>query len=447
MRLFNRLHGTRHAILRLGNVYGPRQDPSGEAGVVSIFAGRVVRNERPTVFGDGSRRATTSMSATSWRRSWPPPTRASPGLWNVGTGREVSVIDLIDELAGDQRRHDRARVRARPAGRAAGLVPRPGRRVSARSASPRPCRCGTVCGPSTSGCLRASPFAAPCRGARAVIPLLAVALAIALLRGHGGRRRPQRRDRGDRRRGGVRARRGRRLAHGRVPLPHPAALTAAAASVATRCSRWRRRTGRCRRSRRGRTRSARRPTRSPCWRAPRSPPRARSRSGRCWRDRRPGRERSASGRSSDARSRPSRSASRAACRAPSATPTASPCWAPSPPSPASRSPPAPAPPGSRSRRWGPSRRSRLRPGPPPPPLPQPPPALRGSQPGDRGRASELNARLDGLWNEHRALKARIASATPKRSSSGPASKSGWSARPNRLRTAPGGGYTFSRSGR
>jgi UDP-glucose 4-epimerase len=99
VRLFNRLHGTEHAILRLGNVYGPRQDPSGEAGVVSIFAGRVVRNERPTVFGDGRQTRDYVYVGDVVAAFVAAADAGIAGLWNVGTGREVSVIDLIDELA------------------------------------------------------------------------------------------------------------------------------------------------------------------------------------------------------------------------------------------------------------------------------------------------------------------------------------------------------------
>jgi UDP-glucose 4-epimerase len=51
--LFNRLYGTRHVVLRYGNVYGPRQDPHGEAGVVAIFFGRLTSGETPLIFGDG----------------------------------------------------------------------------------------------------------------------------------------------------------------------------------------------------------------------------------------------------------------------------------------------------------------------------------------------------------------------------------------------------------
>jgi hypothetical protein len=51
---FNRLYGTRHVALRYGNVYGPRQDPHGEAGVVAIFLGKLAEGKAPRIFGDGS---------------------------------------------------------------------------------------------------------------------------------------------------------------------------------------------------------------------------------------------------------------------------------------------------------------------------------------------------------------------------------------------------------
>jgi UDP-glucose 4-epimerase len=50
---YNRLYGSEHTALRFGNVYGPRQDPHGEAGVVAIFLGRLARGEAPHIFGDG----------------------------------------------------------------------------------------------------------------------------------------------------------------------------------------------------------------------------------------------------------------------------------------------------------------------------------------------------------------------------------------------------------
>ena len=50
---YGRVHGIESAVLRFGNVYGPRQDPHGEAGVVAIFCGRILDGQPLTVFGDG----------------------------------------------------------------------------------------------------------------------------------------------------------------------------------------------------------------------------------------------------------------------------------------------------------------------------------------------------------------------------------------------------------
>ena len=52
--LYTRLHGLSTVSLRYGNVYGPRQDVHGEAGVVAIFCGRLVEGKAPIVFGDGT---------------------------------------------------------------------------------------------------------------------------------------------------------------------------------------------------------------------------------------------------------------------------------------------------------------------------------------------------------------------------------------------------------
>jgi UDP-glucose 4-epimerase len=95
---FNRLYGTRHVALRYGNVYGPRQDPHGEAGVVAIFLGALLRGEQTKIFGDGLQtrdyvyvgdvaRATTSTIGQD------------RGVFNVGTGLETSVIELYELCA------------------------------------------------------------------------------------------------------------------------------------------------------------------------------------------------------------------------------------------------------------------------------------------------------------------------------------------------------------
>jgi len=98
IRSFNRLYGTRHIALRYGNVYGPRQDPHGEAGVVAIFLGALARGEQAKIFGDGVQtrdyvyvgdvaRATTSTLGQD------------SGVFNVGTGRETSVVELYELCA------------------------------------------------------------------------------------------------------------------------------------------------------------------------------------------------------------------------------------------------------------------------------------------------------------------------------------------------------------
>jgi UDP-glucose 4-epimerase len=98
--LYNRLYGTAHSVLRLANVYGPRQDPTGEAGVVTIFCSQILSGRRPTVFGDGTQTRDyvyvgdivgAFLAAADHR--W-------PGTWNIGTGVEVRVLDLA-RVIGD----------------------------------------------------------------------------------------------------------------------------------------------------------------------------------------------------------------------------------------------------------------------------------------------------------------------------------------------------------
>jgi UDP-glucose 4-epimerase len=91
---YNRLHGTAHVSLRYGNVYGPRQDPHGEAGVVAIFLGRLVRGEDLRVFGDGSQTRDYVYVDDVVAATLAAQGRA--GTFNVGTGIETSVLDLAD---------------------------------------------------------------------------------------------------------------------------------------------------------------------------------------------------------------------------------------------------------------------------------------------------------------------------------------------------------------
>jgi UDP-glucose 4-epimerase len=95
---WNRLYGTSHVSLRFGNVYGPRQEPHGEAGVVAIFMGLLHDGGTPTIYGDGGQTrdyvyvgdVVAAMLAASRHNGG--------GVFNVGTGQETSVVELYDAV-------------------------------------------------------------------------------------------------------------------------------------------------------------------------------------------------------------------------------------------------------------------------------------------------------------------------------------------------------------
>src|SRR5439155_13454808 len=98
--LYNRLHGTSHSVLRLANVYGPRQDPAGEAGVITIFCASALASARPTIYGDGSQTRDYVYVGDVVAAFLAAADRGRPGTWNIGTGLEVSVLDLVQSMAG-----------------------------------------------------------------------------------------------------------------------------------------------------------------------------------------------------------------------------------------------------------------------------------------------------------------------------------------------------------
>jgi UDP-glucose 4-epimerase len=95
-----RLHGTPNVVLRLGNIYGPRQNPHGEAGVVAIFCGRLLRRERVTMYGNGEPTRDYVHVSDAARAFVVALERRRPGTYNVGTGRETSVLRLLELLEG-----------------------------------------------------------------------------------------------------------------------------------------------------------------------------------------------------------------------------------------------------------------------------------------------------------------------------------------------------------
>jgi UDP-glucose 4-epimerase len=97
--LYTRLHGLSTVSLRYGNVYGPRQDIHGEAGVVAIFCGRLVDGRRPTVYGDGRQTRDWVDVADVVRANLMAAESELTGPVNIGHGQETSVIDLLSALA------------------------------------------------------------------------------------------------------------------------------------------------------------------------------------------------------------------------------------------------------------------------------------------------------------------------------------------------------------
>ena len=99
------LHGTETLALRYTNVYGPRQDPHGEAGVVAIFCGRLLEGRALTVFGDGKQTRDYVFVGDVARANLAAATSALPGAgnvdaraFNVGTSVETSVLELANVL-------------------------------------------------------------------------------------------------------------------------------------------------------------------------------------------------------------------------------------------------------------------------------------------------------------------------------------------------------------
>jgi UDP-glucose 4-epimerase len=104
--LYARIHGLSTISLRYSNVYGPRQDPHGEGGVVAIFCGCLVAGRRPTVFGDGRQTRDWVEVSDVVRANVLAAESELTGPVNIGRGEETSVLDLIavlNEVSDDGR--------------------------------------------------------------------------------------------------------------------------------------------------------------------------------------------------------------------------------------------------------------------------------------------------------------------------------------------------------
>ena len=97
--LYRRLYGLDYTILRYPNVYGPRQNPHGEAGVVAIFAQKMLEDERCTIFGDGTKARDYVHVSDVVRANLLALSAGGGGLFNLGTGREISDQEVYDAVA------------------------------------------------------------------------------------------------------------------------------------------------------------------------------------------------------------------------------------------------------------------------------------------------------------------------------------------------------------
>ena len=96
--LWHRMHGLSTVSMRFGNVFGPRQDPLGEAGVIAIFCGKLETGGQPTVFGDGLQTRDYVFVEDVVRACMIAGDSDATGSFNVGRGQEVSVLDLVEAL-------------------------------------------------------------------------------------------------------------------------------------------------------------------------------------------------------------------------------------------------------------------------------------------------------------------------------------------------------------
>lgn len=99
LKYYAALFGLKYTVLRYSNVYGPRQDPHGEAGVVAIFSQRILNNEEIKIFGDGKQLRDYVYVADVARANVLALTRGTNEIINIGTRKASSVNDLYRAMA------------------------------------------------------------------------------------------------------------------------------------------------------------------------------------------------------------------------------------------------------------------------------------------------------------------------------------------------------------
>lgn len=98
LAFYERLYNIKYVCLRYGNVYGPGQNPAGEAGVVAIFTDLLLEGTQPTIFGDGSKTRDFVYVSDVVDATIACLKANKIGVFNVGTSRETSILEIYETL-------------------------------------------------------------------------------------------------------------------------------------------------------------------------------------------------------------------------------------------------------------------------------------------------------------------------------------------------------------
>src|SRR3989338_4607885 len=98
--LYNHNYGLNYVSLRYPNIYGPRQEPENEAGVVSIFVSRMLKGLRPVIFGDGDQKRDFVFVSDAAKANLLALRKCTNKCYNLGSGREISVQDVYQIIKG-----------------------------------------------------------------------------------------------------------------------------------------------------------------------------------------------------------------------------------------------------------------------------------------------------------------------------------------------------------
>lgn len=98
LEIYKELYGLRYTSLRYANVYGPRQDPYGEGGVVAIFSNKLLSNERPKIFGDGNQTRDFIYVEDVAEANLLCMDKADNEILNLGIGKEITINKLFFKI-------------------------------------------------------------------------------------------------------------------------------------------------------------------------------------------------------------------------------------------------------------------------------------------------------------------------------------------------------------